>query len=191
MFNIIKRLLFNPRKGFEDVYLITISKANLLFYILLPLSFISSIISVIRLNLIGIKYNSIHTRLSLEVSIVYGILELILLISGTYLSIILINSLIKSFRFLYPSDYTYRLVMFSIIPAFIGELFFLYPKFSSLSILLQLYSFYMLYQGLKCFYKGMGDKTTTVFLLIILILLFIFTIVFGILNTIIVNVLKV
>ena len=102
----------------------------------------------------------------------------------------MINGLVRAFKFLYPSDYTFRLIVFSIIPAFLGEIFFLVPILSSFSMFFQLYSLYLIYNGLKVFYKGMGDKTITVFLLIVLILLFIFTIVFGILNTIIVNVLK-
>jgi hypothetical protein len=191
MNKLLLRVLFNPKTGFEEVYSSKISKIELFSFILVPLTFIASIISIIRLNVIGVKYNSnSFEKLNFEVSLLYGVIEVILLLFGTYVSILLINGLIRAFKFLYPSDYTFRLVVFSVIPAFMGEIFFLVPILSSLSIFFQLYSLYLIYNGLKVFYKGMGDKTITVFLLIVLILLFIFTIVFGILNTIIVNVLK-
>jgi hypothetical protein len=191
IYNKIIKLLLKPNKGIEEIYLFNISKIKLFLLILLPLTFFASIISIIRLSAIGVYFQSKFIKLSINISLLYGVYEFILLLLGTYLSIWLINALIKSFKYLYPSDYTYRLVIYSIIPAFIGELFFLFPKLSLFSIFLQLYSFYLLYKGLNYYYKGMGDKTITIFLLSILILLFIFTIVFGILNNIIVNVLKV
>ena len=132
MNKLLLRVLFNPKTGFEEVYSSKISKIELFSFILVPLTFIASIIWIIRLNVIGVKYNSnSFEKLNFEVSLLYGVIEVILLLFGTYVSILLINGLIRAFKFLYPSDYTFRLVVFSVIPAFMGEIFFLVPILSS------------------------------------------------------------
>ncbi|HPN38009.1 MAG TPA: hypothetical protein PL041_06360 [Melioribacteraceae bacterium] len=190
MYKLALQLLINPKKGFSNIFTYSVSNKRLYFTILVPLTFLASFVSIIRLNLVGIKYNNIVYKIPINTTIIYALIELILLLAATYLSIIMINSLIKSFKFLYPLHYIYKLIIFSIIPAYLGEIFFLHPKSGSLSIIFQLYSFYLIYIGLQNYYKEMRDKTTTIFLLIVLILMFIFTIVFGILNSIIVNVLK-
>lgn len=191
MLKLIFTLIINPHKGFALILYKNFKIKNLIYLILIPFSLLAAILSFIRLYYFGILTKNGTVKIPLEFSILYSLTEFILLLISTILICYLLNGIIKALKYVFPKEYIYNIIIFSIIPAFFGELFYFYPKISFISLLTQLYALYLVYIGINTFLSDLKERTTSIFFLTLLSLMFIFTIVFNILSNVLENALKV
>jgi len=189
--NIITEILLHPKKCWDNIEQKSLTKIELFIFYVLPFVIFASLMSFIRLTFVGIKHNFEHIKKAdLLSGLFYGVTEFVLLVFAMWISIILINVTIESFKFKYPSILTYKLVVFAAIPALLGEFFILFPVVSFVSIIIYGYSLYLIYYGMKKMFKYLEEKFLSMFFIVVIILIFIFKFIFGILNTMFINSLK-
>ncbi len=191
MIKLIFAVLINPQKGFAEILTKNFKTKELIYLILIPIALLAAIISFFRLTYVGIITKNGIVTIPFGFSILYSLTEFILLLLSTLLTCYLLIGIIKALKYVFPKEYIYNIIIFSIIPAFLGELFYFFPKISFVSVILQLYALYLIYVGIKIFLSDLKERITSIFFLSLLILMFIFTIVFNILNSFLENALKV
>ncbi|MFH0733041.1 MAG: YIP1 family protein [bacterium] len=191
MLNIITDIVIHPKKCWEKVTTTDYTKIELFLYYVVPFALFAAVMSVIRLTLIGVKHNFNNIKKAdFLPGLAFGAMEFVLLVFGVWITIILINATLEAFKFRFPSILTYKLIIISIIPAFLGEIFLLFPAISFVSIIIYGYSILIIYFGMKKMFKYLEEKLLSMFFIVVIILIFIFKFIFGILNTMFINSLK-
>ncbi len=191
MINFIIEILLHPKKCWDYIEQKSLTKIGLFLYYVIPFAIFASLMSFSRLTFIGIKPNIFPVKKADFFSgLSYSVIELVLLVFAMWISIILINITIESIKSKFNTLLTYKLVVLSAIPAFLGELFILFPAVSFISIIIYGYSLYLIYCGMKKMFKFLEEKFLSMFFIVVIILIFIFKFIFGILNTMFINSLK-
>lgn len=188
MYKRLLNLIIHPQTGWEIFETEYLKIQKLILNFLIPFSLFASIISVFRLHFIGIKYKTTEiTTFNIEFSVLYGFVEFLALVLGLILSIELIYKTFSAFKYKFPKQILYNIIIYSSVPALMGELFFINIRLSSLSIFFQLYTLVLIYYGFNKLLKYLGEKLVTLFVIALIIIIFIFTFIFGILNTVLLN----
>ena len=148
MYKRLLNLIIHPQTGWEIFETEYIKIQKLILNFLIPFSLFASIISVFRLHFIGIKYKTTEiSTFNIEFSVLYGFVEFLALVLGLILSIELIYKTFSAFKYKFPKQILYNIIIYSSIPALMGELFFINIRLSSLSIFFQLYTLILIYYG--------------------------------------------
>jgi len=130
-----------------------------------PLALIPAIAAFIGYGLIGV-----HSFHSFGWGLRQAITQYITMAGGVYLSAFVINALADNFGAQKNFDKAFSLVAYAYTPMFVGGIFYIYYSLSALAGLAGLYGLYLLYIGLAPMMKQPADKTTSYFVVSLLVL---------------------
>ncbi|MDR1743789.1 MAG: YIP1 family protein [Dysgonamonadaceae bacterium] len=114
----------------------------------------------------------------------HAVLQYLLMVGGTYVTAYVIDALAPNYGAQKSLDKAYSLVAYAYTPTMVGGIFYLIPALSSLASIAALYSLYLLYIGLQPMMKQPADKTTSYFVVSLLVFLVAFVVVSLVLGAI-------
>jgi hypothetical protein len=175
LINRVKNILVTPKTEWQVIDSENSLHAKVFTSYVIPLALIPAIAAFIGYGLIGV-----HGLHLFGWGIRWAITQFILMAGGVYVTALVINLLAEGFGGKKNFDKAFSLVAYAYTPAFIGGIFYILPSLSSLSWIASLYSLYLLYIGLQPLMKQPEDKTTTYFIVSLLV----FVVAFGVLSAI-------
>ena len=167
--NRIKNILITPKTEWPVVEGENTPHAKLFTTYVLPLAAIPAVASFIGYGLIGFSVLGIRTN-SIGAGFSQAIIQFITMAGGVYLTALVINLLAENFGAKKNFDKAFSLVAYAYTPMFLGGIFYILPSLSWLASLAGLYGLYLLYVGLQPMMKSPEDKTTTYFIVSLLVM---------------------
>jgi hypothetical protein len=128
----------------------------------------------IKMSLLGTTVLGIHFRVPFVSGLIHACFSYVLGLAGLFIMSFVIHSLAPSFDSRKDLDSAAKLAVFSITPAWIGEILVMVPHLGFIRFLIALYSLVLLYLGLPVLLDTPGDKFMMYFIVILLISFVIF-----------------
>ena len=171
-----KNIILSPKSEWEVIKTESISVADMFKTYAAYLALIGPIASFIGFSVIGLTILGIHSRVPVGSGILRAIIAYIFTLIGALILGYVIDALAPNFGSPKDINASMKVSVFSMTAAWIAGVFAIIPALSPLSIV-GLYSFYLLYLGLKSLKEVPPEKTAGYFLLVIIIGLVIYFIV--------------
>lgn len=184
LINRAKQILINPKAEWDIIAKEDdkTAKQHITEYVL-PLALIPALATFIGIGLIGYRVLGYQVR-SLETGLSQGIISLITTILGVYISGYVIHKLAASYNTNVSLGKAIKLVGFSYTAMLIAGVFNLFPSLAILSLIAGIYSLYILYVGFKPMTNVSEDKTTTYFVVSLLVIIGVYIVIGFILGAI-------
>jgi hypothetical protein len=176
----VKGIILNPKKEWEVISQENTSSATLLITYLFPLVLIPAIASLIGYGLIGYRVAFIGHIAGFSWGIKWAVIMLVNMILGVYLTAFIIDFLAPNFGAVKNFNNAFSLVVHSYTPMMVAGILYLLPSLGTLAALAGLYGLYILYLGLKPMMKSPDDKTTTYFVVSLIVMI----VVYAVLSTV-------
>ena len=144
---------------------------------LFPLSIISAFACYIGYGIVGSEQGKFGKIATAKLGYSYAALTFITLIASIFLTALLIPYLAKPFKAEKDFGKAFKLVVYSYTPTLAAGLFYIVPALSPLVLLAGLYTFYLLYLGLKPITHIPDDKTKIFYILILATTIFVYLII--------------
>lgn len=184
LINRAKQILINPKAEWDIIAKEDdkTAKQHITEYVL-PLALIPALATFIGIGLIGYRVLGYQVR-SLETGLSQGIISLITTILGVYISGYVIHKLAASYNTNVSLGKAIKLVGFSYTAMLIAGVFNLFPSLAILSLIAGIYSLYILYVGFKPMTNVSADKTTTYFVVSLLVIIGVYIVIGFVLGAI-------
>jgi hypothetical protein len=170
MFNRIKNILVTPKTEWPVIAGEGKSHITVLTGYVLILAAIPAVAAFIGYGLVG--YNVLgHHFASIGYGVRQAIVQYISSVAGVYLTAWVIDLLAGNFGATKNFDRAFSLVAYAWTATFVGGIFYLLPGVKWLAGLCSIYSFVLLYMGLKPMMKVPDDKQTGYFVVSLLVMI--------------------
>jgi hypothetical protein len=169
LINRVKQILTTPKTEWQTIDAENSPHAKVFAGYVVPLALIPAIAAFIGYGLIGITVLGHHFG-SVPYGIRQAIVQYVAMLGGTYITAFVINALADNFGAKKDFDKAYSLVAYAYTPAFIGGVFYILPSLSWLATLASIYSLYLLYIGLQPLMKQPAEKTTSYFVVSLIVM---------------------
>jgi hypothetical protein len=181
----VKNIIFLPRETWEVVKNEQTTSMEIVKNYLVYLIGMASIASFIGQSIIG--YNTLfgHTRVAFFPGLFAAVLFIILSIIVIYISSIIINNLAENYGGVKDNSAAFKVVAYSSTAWYIARILTFIPRLQSLSLILGLYSLYLLYLGLPILMQSSKEKTMSYTLVSCLVVCVSFIVVLFIVNLLI------
>jgi hypothetical protein len=180
----VKAIILNPKKEWEVISQENTLSATLLTSYLIPLVLIPVIASFIGYGLIGYRVPFIGHVAGLSSGFNWAVIMLINMIAGIYISAFIIDFLATNFGAERNFNKAFSLVTYAYTPSLVAGVFFLLPSLRILVTLAGIYGLYLLYLGLKPMMKSPEEKTTTYFIVSLIVVVAVYVLLATILGAI-------
>ena len=170
----IKNILVTPKTEWVTIDEENAPHMKVFTGYVLPLAAIPAIASFIGYGIIGYSVLGIHVGGTVSLGIRQAIIQYITMVGGAYLTAYVINFLAENFGARNNLDKAFSLVAYAYTPAFVAGVFYIIPSLSWLASLAGIYSLYLLYIGLKPLMQSPEEKTTTYFVVSLLVMVAVF-----------------
>lgn len=141
-------VIFKPRKGWLEIKNEKLPVKRLFITYALTIAIIPAAVQFIKMSVIGTALLGLHFRAPIALGLIHGCLYYVLSLIGVFILASLIYLLAPSFNSRKDFDLAANLAVFSIIPAWLGEIFILVPYVGFIWVFIALYSLVLLYLGL-------------------------------------------
>lgn len=173
--NLIKRItniLVAPKKEWEVIEREDTPISSLVMSYLLILALIPAIATFIGYGIVGYKVPFFgYVGGSISFGIKHAIISLLSNIGGAFLTAFVINTLAPSFLATPDLRKAMQLTVYSFTPSLLAGILMISPALGTLAFFAGLYGLYMLYTGLQPLMKVPAEKTTTYFVVSLLVMI--------------------
>lgn len=167
-------ILFNPAAEWEAIKLQPISINEMFTKYAALLALIPSIAGFIGYSFFGISMDIVTIRVPIARAMVWAILTYILTLGSLFLNGYIIDALAPSFGASKNLEESMKVSVFSGTAALVVSIFTMLPVLSFMSLLGTVYTFVLLYLGLKIVKNPPAQKLTGYFLVSLLIMVIIY-----------------
>lgn len=182
--NTAKQFIVNPKLEWEVAKENTNSAQQHVMKYVLPLALISAVAIFIGVGLIGYRVLGYRVQ-SVSGGLAQAIMSLASILIGVYLSGFVIHKLAPKFNTSVSLDKAVKLVGFSYTAILLAGVLNIFPPLAFFTFLGGLYSLYILYVGFKPMTNVSDDKSTSYFVVSILVIVGVYFIIGLILASII------
>lgn len=180
-----KNILITPKTEWEVIKNEQTSTADLFTKYAMILAVIPVIATIIGFSIIGVSFGfGVAFKWPFSASLLHGVVSYILNLVSIYVIALIVDALAPSFgstKNLYAS---LKVVLYSYTASFVAGIFMVIPMLSWLALLVSLYSFYLMYLGLKIVKDTPEDKLAGYLVVTILISIVIYVVIGFIVNAI-------
>jgi hypothetical protein len=176
LINRAKNIILQPKATWEEVKNEETTIQGLLVSYVLPLALISAIASFIGFGFIGSNIPFVGKVHSIGWGINQAVTSFVSVMLGIILSGWVISWLAPKFDTTLNLTDAVKLVAYSYTPAILGGIFNIIPALAVLGIITGLYSLYILYLGFGPITKVSTEKTTTYFVVSLLVIIGVYVI---------------
>lgn len=169
--NRAKEIVFQPKKAWENIRVENSTASGILKSYVLPLALIPSIASFIGYGFIGVTVPFAGRMHSIGWGLNQALTSFVSLFLGILVSSWVISWLAPKFDTTPNLNNTVKLVAYSFTPAMLGGVFSIIPALAIIGVLAGLYSLYVLYLGFKPITNVSEDKTTTYFIVSLVVII--------------------
>lgn len=174
--NTAKEFIVNPKLEWEVAKQDSDSAQQHVMKYVLPLALISAIAIFIGVGLIGYRVLGYRVQ-SVSGGLAQAIMSLVSILIGVYLSGFVIHKLAPTFNTAVSVDKAVKLVGFSYTAILLAGILNIFPPLSFLTFLGGLYSLYILYIGFKPMTNVSDEKSTSYFIVSLLVIVGIYVII--------------
>lgn len=144
----VKGIILKPKEEWVTIKGESTPVMTLFMKVVLPLAAIPAIAQFIGFSLIGIRIPFIGAyRIPIGTSIFRAILFYALTVASAYVAGVVVNALAPTFGSKQSLENAMKLVVYAMIPAWVGGVFNIIPSLGILAGLAGLYGLYILYLG--------------------------------------------
>lgn len=182
--NRAKQILFSPATEWDVIRQESLSTADMFGKYVVYLAAIPAIAGFFGRSLIGYSLMGMGVyRTPFFRGLVYGLLSYLLTLAGVYLLAYIIDALAPSFGSQKDMNGSLKVAVFSSTATWVAGVFQIIPALSILSIL-GLYSFYLLFTGIRAVKQPPADKLIGYFVVTVVVALVIYVLIGIIVGTI-------
>ena len=174
--NTAKQFILNPKQEWEVAKEDTSSAKQHVMTYVLPLALITAIAIFIGVGLIGYRIMGYRVQ-SVSGGLMQAIISLVSIIIGVYLSGFVIHKLAPTFDTSVTLDKAVKLVGFSYTAILLAGVLNIFPPLTVFTFLGGLYSLYILYIGFKPMTNVSEEKSTSYFIVSLLVIVAVYVIV--------------
>lgn len=174
--NTAKQFILNPKQEWEVAKEDTSSAKQHVMTYVLPLALITAIAIFIGVGLIGYRIMGYRVQ-SVSGGFMQAIISLVSIIIGVYLSGFVIHKLAPTFDTSVTLDKAVKLVGFSYTAILLAGVLNIFPPLTVFTFLGGLYSLYILYIGFKPMTNVSEEKSTSYFIVSLLVIVAVYVIV--------------
>jgi len=188
LINRVKQFLLNPKEEWQVIVKEDNKTAqqHIIEYVL-PLALIPAIATFIGTGLIGYRALGFHVR-SINTGLSQAAISLLSTLIGVYISGFVIHKLAASYNTTVSLDKAIKLVGFSYTAILIAGVFNIFPSLAILSLIAGIYSLYILYLGFKPMTNVPEEKTSTYFVVSLLVIIGVYIVIGVILGAIVASI---
>lgn len=179
-----KQFIVNPKLEWEVAKENTSSAQQHVMGYVLPLALISAVAIFIGVGLIGYRVLGYRVQ-SVSGGLAQAIMTLVSILVGVYLSGFIIHKLAPTFDTTVSLDKAVKLVGFSYTAMLLAGILNIFPPLAFFTFLGGLYSLYILYLGFKPMTNVSDEKSTSYFVVSLLVIVGVYIILGAILTAII------
>jgi hypothetical protein len=180
-----KNILITPKTEWEVIKNEQTTTADLFTKYAMILAIIPVIATIIGFSIIGVSFGfGVSFKWPLSSSILHGVISYVLNLGSIYVIALIVDALAPSFGSTKNLDASLKVVLYSYTASFIAGIFMLIPMLSWLAIIVSLYSFYLMYLGLKIVKDTPQDKIAGYLVVTILIAIVVYVIISSVVNAI-------
>jgi hypothetical protein len=177
----IKNILISPKSEWVKIKSEPAGIAQVFTGYAIPLALIPAIFGFLGRALIGINLGILGTfRIPFVYSIAWAIVYFVLSLVALYVFAIVVNALAPSFGSKPDMIKAFKLVVYSMTPAWIAGVLQIFPLLAILVFLAGLYGLYILYVGFPLMMETPQDKVLVYFIVAIVIYIVVYFVVAAI-----------
>jgi len=181
----VKNILITPKTEWEVIKNEQTSTADMFTKYAMILAVIPVIATIIGFSIIGVSFGfGVAFKWPFSASLLYGVVSYILNLVSIYVIALIVDALAPSFGSTKNLDASLKVVLYSYTASFVAGIFMIIPMLSWLALLVSLYSFYLMYLGLKIVKDTPQDKLAGYLVVTILISIVIYVVIGFIVNAI-------
>jgi len=181
----VKNILITPKTEWEVIKNEQSSTADMFTKYAMILAVIPVIATIIGFSIIGVSFGfGVAFKWPFSSSLLHGVVSYILNLVSIYVIALIIDALAPSFGSTKNLDASLKVVLYSYTASFVAGIFMIIPMLSWLALLVSLYSFYLMYLGLKIVKDTPEDKLAGYLVVTILISIVIYVVIGFIVNAI-------
>jgi hypothetical protein len=174
----IKNILISPKTEWVKIKGEPAGIAQVFTGYVIPLALIPAIFGFLGRALIGINLGILGTfRIPLAYAIAWAVVYFVLTLITIYIFALIINALAPSFGSKQDMIKAFKLVAYSMTPAWIAGVLNIFPLLAILVLLAGLYSLYILYLGFEPMMETPKDKVIVYFIVSIVVYIVIYFVV--------------
>jgi hypothetical protein len=146
----IKGIILKPKDEWVKIKAESTPVMTLFMKVVIPLAAIPAVAQFIGYGLIGIRVPFVGMyRIPIGTSLFRAIVSYALNVAAVYVAGLVINALATTFASKQNQENAMKLVVYSLIPGWIGGVFNLLPALGFLAVIASLYGLYILYLGFQ------------------------------------------
>jgi hypothetical protein len=183
----IKNILIAPKTEWEKIKGEPAGIAQVFTGYAIPLALIPAVFGFLGRALIGINLGILGTfRIPFVYSIAWAIVFYVLSLVSLYVFALIINALAPSFGSKPDMVKAFKLVVYSMTPAWIAGVLQIFPLLAIIIFLAGLYGLYILYLGFEPMMETPKDKVVVYFIIAIVIYIVLYAVI-GFLSGLVLN----
>jgi hypothetical protein len=174
----VKGILLSPRTEWPVIDAEATTMADLYTGYILPLAAIGPVALIIGYSLVGVPAPFLGTyRVPVGSAISSALVSYVLTLVGTYVLALIIDAMAPTFNGQRSQIQALKVAAYSSTATWVAGIFLLIPALGPLTIVLALYSLYLLYSGLPVLMKSPRDKAVTYTVVIVLAAIVLFALI--------------
>lgn len=178
LFERAKNILVTPKTEWEVIKGEQATTADLFTKYAMILAIIPAVATIIGFSIIGVSFGfGVTFKWPFTSSLIYAITSYVLNLASIYVIALIVDALAPSFGSTKNMDASLKVVLYSYTASFIAGIFMIIPVLSWLALLLGLYSFYLMYLGLKIVKETPNDKVVGYLIVTIIISIVVYVII--------------
>jgi len=183
----IKNILISPKTEWEKIKAEPAGIAQVFTGYAIPLALIPAVFGFLGRALIGINLGILGTfRIPFAYSLAWAIVFYVLSLVSLYVFALIINALAPSFGSKPDMVKAFKLVVYSMTPAWIAGVLQIFPLLAIIIFLAGLYGLYILYLGFEPMMETPKDKILVYFIVAIVIYIVLYAVI-GFLSGLVLN----
>lgn len=177
----VRGILLTPNQEWETIAAEDTSPAKLYTTYVVWLAAIPAVASFIGFALIGIPVPILgHLRIDIGRSILFAVVNYVVALGAVYALGLIIDAVAPSFGGEKNPRQALKVAVYSMTPAWVGGIFYIYWPIRIIAALIALYSLYLLYLGVPALMKAPREKALP-YTIVVIVAAIILWIVIGVL----------
>lgn len=161
-------IIFKPAKGWPEIKKEKLPAKKLFIAYALTLAIVPAAVQFIKMSVIGTALLGLHFRVPIAVGLVHACLYYVLNLIGVCVLASVVYVLAPSFNSRKDFDLAANLALFSVIPAWLGEVLILVPYAGFIWVFIALWGLVLLYLGLPALMETPRDQLVLYFIVVMI-----------------------
>ncbi len=177
----VKAILLKPSETWSKIKEETADFSKVLTGYAMPLALLPALFGFLGYTLIGYRFGFGPIggvfRIPFTYSLIWAIVQYILILVGLYVEGIVINILAPSFGSKPNALNAFKLAVYAYTPAFLAGILNIFPVLGFIVLLISLYGLYLLYVGLPIMMETPKEKIAVYLIVTVIVLIVIYVII--------------